>query len=49
MQVAIWRHAKIFLNSMYERVITSCAREDVLDFKHRGVKMFLLYILYKFS
>ena len=51
--VILWPHlsndflnvsAKIFHNSMYKRVMTSCACVDASDFKPRGVKKFLLYI-----
>ena len=42
--VSFEQKLKIFADSMYKRVITSCTCVDVSDFKHRVVKMFLLNI-----
>lgn len=42
MKVSNWYHIKIFAINIYKRVIARCASADVSDFKHSGVKMFLL-------
>ena len=42
--VSFEQKLKIFADSMYKRVITSCTCVDVSDFKHSVVKIFLLNI-----